>query len=421
MELKKLGAIGGAIALALCWPLAVGQIGQSVIQDGITNLSSDSVKAEIVDYDRGYLSSTVTTRYTVLDPVLAEQLAIDGLPSEIVVNSDISHGLFSLSAESVLQDMPEFPLTLNTTTQLNGNTDFDLQLSAWNQVSEGVDGAIVSVTPSTLKGHVSVLGDITYDLDVPSVEIDFNSGEKVLMSGLSGQGTGKKMNSFWLGEQTLKVTEASVVNVDQTPLFSMHDSQYTFRSSFDEMAKTVSSQHQVDLNDLLTADGTVDSVSIDLAFGDLDSESFEKLVNLYQNNPMLTSADIETAIPYVENLFSKGFYLAMNKMAVKLSEDSEFESKWKITVPEGTSNVTQNPAMILPALTGDLNTFFSSGLVTEYPFIKQGIDEAMVMELIQETEQGYQIQAELKEGNLVFENGQQIPLMALLLPALLQP
>jgi uncharacterized protein YdgA (DUF945 family) len=317
--------------------------------------------------------------------------------------------------------MPEFPLTLNTTTQLNGNTDFDLQLSAWNQVSEGVDGAIVSVTPSTLKGHVSVLGDITYDLDVPSVEIDFNSGEKVLMSGLSGQGTGKKMNSFWLGEQTLKVTEASVVNVDQTPLFSMHDSQYTFRSSFDEMAKTVNSQHQVDLNDLLTADGTVDSVSIDLAFGDLDSESFEKLVNLYQNNPMLTSADIETAIPYVENLFSKGFYLAMNKMAVKLSEDSEFESKWKITVPEGTSNVTQNPAMILPALTGDLNTFFSSGLVTEYPFIKQGIDEAMVMELIQETEQGYQIRAELKEGNLVFENGQQIPLMALLLPALLQP
>ncbi|EEX92659.1 hypothetical protein VIOR3934_04534 [Vibrio orientalis CIP 102891 = ATCC 33934] len=421
MELKKLGAIGGAIALALCWPLAVGQIGQSVIQDGIANLSSESVKAEVVSYERGYFSSKVTTRYTVLDPVLAEQLAIDGLPSEVVVNSDISHGLFSLSADSVLQDMPEFPLTLSTTTQLNGNTDFDLQLSAWNQVSEGVDGAIVSVTPSTLKGHVSVLGDITYDLDVPSVEIDFNSGEKVLMSGLSGQGNGKKMNSFWLGEQTLKVTEASVMNVDQTPLFSMHDSQYTFSSSFDEMAKTVSSQHKVDLNDLITSDGQVDRVSIDLAFGDLDSESFEKLVNLYQNNPMLTSADIETAIPYVESLFSKGFYLAMNKMAVKLSEDSEFESKWKITVPEGTSNVTQNPAMILPALTGDLDTFFSSGLVTEYPFIKQGIDEAMVMELIQETEQGYQIQAELKEGNLVFENGQQIPLMALLLPALLQP
>jgi uncharacterized protein YdgA (DUF945 family) len=421
MDLKKLGAIGGAISLALCWPLAVGQIGQTVIQDGVAHLSHDSLQAEIVEYDRGYLSSTVKTRYTIVDPVLAEQLAIDGLPSEVIVSSSVSHGLFSLSAESVMDNAPDLPLTLNTVTQLNGNTDYVLSLANWNQVTEGPDGAIVSVTPSTLKGHVSVLGDVTYDLDIPSVEIDFNSGEKMLLSGLTGQGQGKKMNSFWIGEQTLNLAEASVLNVDQSPLFSLSDSKYTFLSSFDEMAKTVSSQHIVDMNKLVMEDGNVDSVSIDLSFGDLDSVAFEHLVNLYQNNPMPTDADIEEAIPYVESLFSKGFYFAMNKMAVKLGEESEFESKWKITVPQGTDNVTQNPAMILPALTGDLDTFFSSGLVTQYPFIKQGVDEAMAMELVQETDKGYQIQAELKEGNLVFGNGQQIPLMALLLPALMQP
>ncbi|MDC5707068.1 DUF945 family protein [Vibrio europaeus] len=421
MDLKKLGAIGGAISLALCWPLAVGQIGQTVIQDGVAHLSNDSLQAEIVEYDRGYLSSTVKTRYTIVDPVLAEQLAIDGLPSEVIVSSSVSHGLFSLSAESVMENAPDLPLTLNTVTQLNGNTDYVLSLANWNQVTEGPDGAIVSVTPSTLKGHVSVLGDVSYDLDIPSVEIDFNSGEKMLLSGLTGQGQGKKMNSFWIGEQTFNLAEASVLNVDQSPLFSLSDSKYTFLSSFDEMAKTVSSQHIVDMNKLVMEDGNVDSVSIDLSFGDLDSVAFEHLMNLYQNNPMPTNADIEEAIPYVESLFSKGFYFAMNKMAVKLGEESEFESKWKITVPQGTDNVTQNPAMILPALTGDLDTFFSSGLVTQYPFIKQGVDEAMAMELVQETDKGYQIQAELKEGNLVFGNGQQIPLMALLLPALMQP
>ncbi|WCP66039.1 DUF945 family protein [Vibrio tubiashii] len=421
MDLKKLGAIGGAISLALCWPLAVGQIGQTVIQDGVAHLSNDSLQAEIVEYDRGYLSSTVKTRYTIVDPVLAEQLAIDGLPSEVIVNSSVSHGLFSLSAESVMENAPDLPLTLSTVTQLNGNTDYVLSLANWNQVTEGPDGAIVSVTPSTLKGHVSVLGDVTYDLDIPSVEIDFNSGEKMLLSGLTGQGQGKKMNSFWIGEQTFHLAETSVLNVDQSPLFSLSDSKYTFLSSFDEMAKTVSSQHIVDMNKLVMEDGNVDSVSIDLSFGDLDSVAFEHLMNLYQNNPMPTNADIEAAIPYVESLFSKGFYFAMNKMAVKLGEESEFESKWKITVPQGTDNVTQNPAMILPALTGDLDTFFSSGLVTQYPFIKQGVDEAMAMELVQETDKGYQIQAELKEGNLVFGNGQQIPLMALLLPALMQP
>ncbi|MGY5540437.1 DUF945 family protein [Vibrio sp. Hep-1b-8] len=421
MELKKIAAIGGAVVLGLCWPLAVGQIGQAVISDGIAHLNSDSIKAEIVEYDRGYLSSTVKTRYTVFDPTLAEQLAVDGLPTEVVLTSHVSHGLFNLKAESVIDNQPELPLTLNTVTQLNGNTDYVLSMANWNQVSEGPDGAIVSVTASTLKGHISVLGDLTYQLSVPSVEVDFNSGEKVLLSGLSGQGEGKKINSFWIGEQTLKVAAASILDVDQSPLFSLSDSQYTFTSSFDDVEKTVSSQHVVDLRDLVTVDGDVDSVSIDLAFGGLDSVAFEHLVNLYQNNPMPTNEDIDAAVPYVESLFSKGFYLAMNKMAVKLGDESEFESKWQITVPQGTDNVTQNPAMILPALTGDLDTFFSNGLVTQYPFIQQGIDEAMVMELIKETDQGYQIKAELKEGNLVFANGQQIPLMALLLPALMTP
>ena len=136
---------------------------------------------------------------------------------------------------------------------------------------------------------------------------------------------------------------------------------------------------------------------------------------------MLTADDIQDAIPYVETLFSKGFYLSMNKMALTLGDNGEFESTWKITVPEGTTNVTQNPANILPSLTGNLDTFFSNGLVEQYPFIKQGVDEAMVMEFVSQNDKGYQIQAELKDGNLVFENGQQIPLMAILLPAMMQP
>lgn len=421
MELKKLGAIGGAISLALCWPLAVGQIGQSVIKNSVTYLNSDSVRAEVIEYDRGYLSSQIITRYTVIDPILAEQLVVDGLPNELVVNSQVSHGLISLSAESVLENVDDLPLTLETVTQLNGNTEYTLKLDHWNHVTEGQDGAIVSVSPSTLSGHVTVLGDMTYQLDVPSVEIDFNSGDKMVLSGLQGEGEGKKVDSFWIGEQTLKLARAAIVSGEQSPLFALSDSQYRFVSSFDEAAKTVSSQHIVELNKLVTSDGDVDSVSLDFAFGDLDSEAFAHLITLYQNNPVPSNDDIQTAIPYVDSLFSKGFYLAINKMEVNLNEQSRFETTWSINVPKGTDNVTQNIAMILPALTGDIDTYFSNGLVTQYPFIQQGIDEAMVMELMQQNDTGYRIKAQLKEGSLLFENGKEIPLMALLMPALMQP
>ncbi|KOO10999.1 hypothetical protein AKJ18_31375, partial [Vibrio xuii] len=151
-QLKKIGAIGGAVSLALCWPLAVGQIGHNVIRDGISHLNTQSVQAEIIQYDRGYLSSEVKTRYTVTDPDLAQQLALDGLPSEYVVSSHVQHGLITLKATSVLENMDDLPLTLSTVTQLNGNTDYTLKLDNWHQAN---DGAMMSMTPSELKGHVT--------------------------------------------------------------------------------------------------------------------------------------------------------------------------------------------------------------------------------------------------------------------------
>tara|TARA_Y100001956_G_scaffold81541_1_gene99388 strand:+ start:2826 stop:4094 length:1269 start_codon:yes stop_codon:yes gene_type:complete len=420
-QLKKYGAIGGAISLALCWPLAVGQIGQNVISDGVDQLNTSSVTAEIVSYERGYLSSEVQTRYTVNDPELIEQLAIDGLPNQFVVNSHISHGLLSLKAHSVLDNMDELPITLDTVTQLNGNTDFTLALDSWHQATEGNDGAMVSITPSRLTGHATVLGEITYDLSIPSIEVDFNSGEKLLIADVKGNGQGRKQNGFWLGEQQISVGDMSVADSAQIELFGMKNAQYDFSSSVEEASQRVSSQHVVGVEDLVTAEGKVDKLSLDLELGDLDSNSFERLLELYQSNPILTAEDIQTAIPYVETLFAKGFYLSMNKMALTLGEKGEFESKWKITVPQGTDNVTQNPAMILPSLTGNLDTFFSNDLVEQYPFIKQGVDEAIVMEFVEQTEKGYQIQAELKDGNLIFPSGQEVPLMALLLPAMMQP
>lgn len=42
------------------------------------------------------------------------------------------------------------------------------------------------------------------------------------------------------------------------------------------------------------------------------------------------------------------------------------------------------------------------------------------MELIEKVEGGYQLKAEIGEGKLKFENGHEFPLVALLMPALMQ-
>lgn len=416
-QLKKIGAIGGAISLALCWPLAVGQIGHNVITDSISQLNSQSVQAEIVQYDRGYLSSQVKTRYVVTDPVLVQQLALDGLPSEYVVDSQVQHGLFSLKANSVLENMDDLPLTLDTVTQLNGNTDYSLKLENWHQAN---DGAMMSITPSELKGHVTVLGELTYKLSIPSVEVDFNSGEKFLVSGIEGVGDGKMQNLFWLGEQEIKIGDMSLLDESQNPIVAMKNAQYRFSTSLTELSERVNSQHIIKIENIKSTEGDVDNFAMDLEFGDLDMTSFEYLVSLYKNNPQLTPEQIESAIPYVDTLFAKGFHLTMNNLSMTLEENGKFESQWRVAVPEGTENITQNPDAIIPALTGNLDTYISDELLLHYPLISEAVEEATLNEFVEKTEQGYQVKADLKEGNLVFSNGQQIPLLALLLPILVQ-
>ncbi|GAB2662240.1 DUF945 family protein [Vibrio panuliri] len=414
-QLKKIAAIGGAISLALCWPLAVGQIGQNVIKDGVANLNSDAIKAEVVSYDRGYLSSTVTTRYVVTDPVMAEQLKADGVPAEIIVNSELSHGLFSLSADSVLANWSEMPLTLHTVTQLNGNTDFEFKLDTWRQSTEGEGGAMMLITPSTLKGHMTVLGQVDYQLDVPSIEVDFNSGEKLLIDKVSGQGSGKKVNSFWIGDQVMNIDKFSVTDPEQVTLFGFQNGEYQYSAEYAETTQRVASKHKISVGEVKVEQEHLDNLQVDFSFGDLDAVAFEQLVQLYQSSPMLTAQELQQMIPHMDNLFSKGFYLASDNITLNIGQ-GEFSSQWKLVVPQGTDNVSQNPMKVMPALQGHFDSFISNDLVEQYPAIKQTIDEGMIMEFVKQTDKGYQVKAEIKEGNIVFEGGQKVPLMSLFLP-----
>lgn len=151
--IKRIGAVGGAISLALCWPLAVGQIGQNVITDGVNHIDNDKVKAEVVSYDRGYLTSTVQTRYSILDPAIKLQMEAEGIPTEVVMNSEVHHGLLSLTAVSTFPDYPDFPMVINSTTRLNGNTEYTAQTETWHYANNGENPFTLSVTPMVLKAR----------------------------------------------------------------------------------------------------------------------------------------------------------------------------------------------------------------------------------------------------------------------------
>ncbi|WP_440890058.1 DUF945 family protein [Vibrio sp. WZ-1] len=418
-NLKKFGAIGGAISLALCWPLAVGQIGQSIIEDGIANMNDDMVKGEIVEYDRGYLSSVVLTRYTVVDPEIKSQLERDGLPTAFDVTSDLSHGLTSLTADSKLVDAEFLPLTMHSTTQLNGNTDFTLNLASWSYQNEA-QGMHLSSSPAQITGNVTVLGDLNYQVSVPSVQVDFENGEEIHLTELTGQGKGKQAKGYWLGEQSFSLEKLDVVDATLAPMFLIENANYSGYTSLNEVGDKLSTNLVVGAQKMLLTDGTsVDNFKLDFAIGDVDSQSFDQIMSMYQNSPMLGEQEIQKLLPHVDTLFSKGFNLSVNELSLAFGE-GKFRNEWKLSIPQGTDNITQDPMKLVTATTGSLNTYFSDELVNLYPFIQEGVDELMVMELLDKTEHGYELKAQISDGKLKFENGQEFPLIALLMPALMQ-
>lgn len=155
---KMIGAVGGAVALGLCWPLAVGQIGESAIKDGLNNFESSSTKAELVNYQRGYLSSQMQTRYKITDPTIVAQLEAEGIPTEILVDSTLTHGLMGVSAVSTLPQFPEFPLQILSNTKLNGNTDYTVKLEQWNYVFQGEEPVAVTIEPSANERFFNDIG-----------------------------------------------------------------------------------------------------------------------------------------------------------------------------------------------------------------------------------------------------------------------
>ncbi|MDG3087969.1 DUF945 family protein [Vibrio hannami] len=414
-SLKKIGAIGGAIVLAACWPLAVGQIGQTVMKDGIAELSNQQVEAEVVEYDRGYLSSVAKTRYEITDPALKQQFIADGLPTTFVVKHNISHGLLGIDAVSTPENVDALPITLNTHTQLNGNTDFSLDIENLNFVDENNLGGSVSVSRSRITGNATVLGELKFAFSFPSIQVSFETGEKLAFTDLTGSGEGKKNNGFWHGEQHVNLGDVALETATGQMLVSGQNLGYHFVSSLNEAGDRIQTNHKLTADKFLNTEGEIQDLNVDFTLGQLDTDAFESLVDIYQNHTVLTDAVLNQSAPHIDNLFDKGFELSMNQMKLSLGQ-GVFDSKWKLVVPQGTSDVSKDLSKVIPALTGKLDTFISNGLVTEYPFIQEGIDELVIMEMIKPVEDGYKIDATVEDGNIVFESGQKMPLIALLFP-----
>ena len=429
-NVKKVGAIGGAIVIAACWPLAVGQIGQTIIKDGVQKMHSPDVNVSLVKYDRGYLSSDMTSRITVTDSKLAHQFKADGLPTTFLVHSKIDHDLLSLSSTTTLPDYPDFPFMLETQTQLNGNTNFKLNIEKWNYQHKGKDAYSVSTSAGNVTGMITKLGEVNFKSTLPSVAIDFANDAKITVHDIAVEGSGKRAGSLWLGDQTLTIGSMNAVGTSMAPPKPGANSQsmekaepitatvkgltYNFNSRLDKKETRFTSQHKVTIDEFSSDDFDAHDLTLGVALNNIDRASFIQLSDMFNGRSKITGRDVGRALPFIDTMFAKGFSIELTQLDGKI-DDGDFTSQLKLSMPEGTEHVTRNPAQVMQLLQGNLGVTLSESLAKQYPMLQRTADELVVSEIAKQGQDGYTMKAKIEKGNLVFDEGHKNPLQALMM------
>lgn len=417
-NVKKYAAIGGLVALAACWPLAVGQFAHNTFQDGIAQIQQDEVQVQLVQYHRGYLSSSAQTKVTIINPILKQRFEMDGLPTEFVLDHDIRHGLLSVSTDSKLQNYQQLPIDVHSVTYVNGATELTavsqkMTFNFANDVNSKLEFA-----PAKLSAHFSTSHELTFDYQLEGFNGRFSNGESIILSSLNGSGSGEKKQGFWLGTQQLKLGELNLIDALGESMVNIHQFDYQFNTQEDAKENTFSSHHQVAVDSVDFSDETLTDLGFEASFKHLDTKAFSDLLTVYQTNEhQLTAEDIQRATTSVDTLFSKGFSVSVDEMKASI-DDGKFSSQLTLNFPQSDKPVSQNPLQILSSMEGGANAFISNEMVKRYPFMQPGLDDMIQQGMMDQQADGYHINGKITGGNIQFSGGKSLPLIAFIAPLL---
>lgn len=413
-KLKTYFAAGGAVVLVACWPLVVGQIGQRVTEDHLSEIHNNDYQVELKKYDRGYLSSDAEFSVTVTNPEARAWLNANQLPVDYTFNSHFTHGLISINGVTRSEN-PNWPITINSKTQLNGNT----QLTANTEdITFADDNSFwrSHISPVTFNADVSVSGQVAYKMTSSAFDSVSADGVRFTLTNFSGEGEGKQFKNFWLGSNKFQIEKATFAPANQQDEVQFHNMTYSLES--DAKNARFSSRHQLQIGELANKTDHLNNGEVDIKIGDLDADLLEQLAT-YSKSLSSGNADIEAVradmVGVLNQLIAKGLYIDVNKLGFSY-KDGKTENQLKLSVPADDNQLHTDISRVIQSIEGNAHSSFDKSFVENFPNLQAALDELVVMEMASDTEKNYELKAEIKDGNVLFPNGKKMPIISILFP-----
>ncbi len=424
-KLRTYAALAGGVAVLGCWPLVVGQIGQQLITQNLGRVSNAMVATELVSYDRGYLSSHFLSKVRIADPSLKKQLEMDGNPTEWFFSSDVQHGLFSLDGVTTLRDYPDIPFVISSHSQLSGDTRFTAKLDRFSyDFPQSAPGWKLSMQPTELSGSVTLERLLSASFTLPQVELSNQNGEYFRLSDLNSRAEGQMHHRLYVGQQNLTVGSIELGSADEDSLYLLEGLNYQMSSDLTEETKQKDGQMQpalfasknvINIDKLVIAEQQVDDISFSMQAGDLNADNLDTILDIVQLDQSQGLSSQQRLVEAVDSLFNHGFYLHFDKLGLSYL-NQPVSGKVELNFPSGEAHVSRRPMQMLDKLQGDIYAQVPKALINQMPNLQQGIDQLHAKEYITQTDSDFKFTAKLEDGNLLFSNGQKLPIIAALIP-----
>jgi len=434
--LGKIGAVAGAVAVVLCWPLAVGQIGERIYQDTVGEYNSPYVSVTTESYERGYLTSLAVSKIALKSSwkaVFEEQ----GWPTEWHIAHDIHHGVFGVTSNStlVIDDQvasqvaawwgsDAVPLQLTTRTALTRKTDLDLTLNPF--VYDDENGTAFKSEPLTFSGEVSADGHGSFSYTLKDALLQTVADESMQVSGVTGGGEGRWDGRFWIGNQQLQIGTLAFANhetqesvsLDQIKVAS-HNTLIESKTGTEEspaVSTRLNNSNQLSIASLTSLDGQqFQTFNIDLLLSDLDYEAVTRLSALGdQLDGELSSSQVQEMSLALDLLVAKGLTVNLKDISV-VAPEGPIKGNVRLTVQPGLARASQNLAQVTTKLDGEMYFEFPSELLSLTEGLEPQTDRLVQSGVLTMKEDRAFLSLKLVGDKVILGNGDQLPLAMLMM------
>lgn len=408
MSAIKWVAVAGVTAAA-AWPFAVGQIAQHRVESMVSELQSPDVDVTLRQYQLGYLSSTFTLHIEPKSEEVQALLEQAQMPINWTLHNQVSHGVLGVSVTSNIEQL-QLPLVIESYLAPFGEQQVAMKMDEYQ-----THIADTPVDFSAMEAQVlaSADGHIKYQFNLPSVVMTLNDMGDLGFGGITGSGDYQLVDGVPLGDQELRIAE--VIATGGNGELAMTDIAMSNQVALDEQQKTLDTRSSLSVA-AITKDGNdVGKVDVAMSVGALDFAAYAKVTTMLQQlQGEPAEEDVEAFLAAIKDLVGSGLYVAIDNLDLDIMA-TRLAGNLRLDLPQVDFDSADFQQQYVAATTGTLKASLDGQMVS-HPLVSQQLSQAVQIQFVEKTADGYALDASLQQGNLEFAAGAKAPLMQLLMP-----